>query len=803
MFRAFLALGLSALFTLLSGVESAHALESTSFRLEGALSTEVDTLTSTSFTLRAGLAQGSARLAGASSGGEVESSPSSSEETGGGSSGGGGGRRARPVGVSPQPEVPRSTVKRPLPSGTQTVESGNIAPKVSFPATSPRGESPRKIASEGLLARRVIQQPSLRPIVRGTETIAEFSLPSIDLSPLVALTVHRRMIASAPLRFQDSWHRPRGVTFFGAELAEAYETYRENRSVRVARLVDLINQNLLLSATLVFAAVMLSVLGTSPAMRRKCTTIVCVLERQIAAVQPRMGYARLLLRVFLLVFSLGIFFWLTTAYAFAATTTPLRHAYNGRLLNSAGTALSTAHTIRFSYWTSADHVAGDTTGTGAIHTGASTYAGWNEVHTVTPNSDGYFNVELGSVTALPTMDSLSLSSLLSLFLQVEVKASSSGDTAYELLDRDAGSSTVDRSPVLSTPFALNADMLDQRDVGTGSGSIPLFESGGVLAKSALPSGLTRDIFTIDSDDSALEPTLRFGDTLAKTLSHTSGSFRFSDDLVIAGSLTVDQDLATGTGFLVDSEALNAPAVAIDIQGSSTSPHILFGSGGTFDTALFRDAANTLRLSGSFYAAEALSGATLKADRALASSGTLNIAGATTLGSTLSGASTVTLSVLKNCAGLGTNVSGTVSCATTPVLVRKSTDETVNNSATLQDDDALRFAIGANETWAFTMHVVGQSRATPDFKFALTAPLGSMCTYSMNAEENAKASSHVVCGDPSPGMPGNGVNEAYFVNGTVITAGVAGTVTLQWSQFTADPSSSIVRAGSWLIAHKIS
>jgi hypothetical protein len=661
--------------------------------------------------------------------------------------------------------------------------------------------------------RQVVEQSTLRP----TRQIAgplEIVSPTIDLSPLVALTIQRRMIASMPLKFQDSWHRPREINFFGAELAEAYEAYRDDPTVRIARLVDLINQNLLLSAALVFAAVILSVISTSPSMRQRCTTVVCVLERQIASIQPRMGYARLLLRIFLLVFSLGIFFWLTTAYAYAATTVPLRHIYNGRLLNSSGNPITTSHAIRLSYWTSGDFVTGDVTGAGAINTSATTYVGWNEVHTVTPNSDGYFSLEVGSVSALPAMDSLSASTLQSLFLQVEVKAAADADTAYELLDRDTSSATIDRSPVYSVPFALNANMLDQRDVGSGSGSIPLLGAGGIFAKSMIPSALDHDIFTIDADDSSTQPTLRFGQTLAKTLSHYNGSFRFDDDLLIAGSLTVDQDSATGTGILVDSEATGAPALALDIQGSTASPHILFGENGTFDTTLFRSAANTLRMSGSFQIADTLSGGTLKADRALASSGTLSVAGAAslqstvevngamTLRSTLSGASTVTLSSLKNCSGIGTTVNGVLSCATTPVVIRKSADESVRSSTTLQDDDALTFAIGANETWAFSFYILGNGHTNPDFNFAVTAPAGSTCAYMVNGEETAQSSGHTTCGERSEKINGESATVPYFVHGTVVSGSTTGSVTLQWSQDGSSSNAVTVQAGSFLIAHRI-
>ncbi len=227
--------------------------------------------------------------------------------------------------------------------------------------------------------------------------------------------------------------------------------------------------------------------------------------------------------------------------AHAETTAPQSHVYNGRLLDGAGNAITTAHSIRFSYWKSTDFTATDITAGGAIDTAAATYAGWQEVHTVTPDSRGFFSVQLGSVTTFPSVASFTPAELQSLFLQVEVKASAAADTAYELLDSDSSSATVDRSPVLSVPFALNADKLDRHDVGTGSGDIAVLQSGGLLPLSTVPGGTNRDAFVLDADDSASAAIdLQFGTTIAEKLTYdlANDRFTFTDDLRVEGDLTV-------------------------------------------------------------------------------------------------------------------------------------------------------------------------------------------------------------------------------------------------------------------------
>lgn len=291
---------------------------------------------------------------------------------------------------------------------------------------------------------------------------------------------------------------------------------------------------------------------------------------------------------------------------YAVQTAPTTHVYNGRLM-SGGNAVTTAHSIRFSYWSSADHISTDTTGTGAINTGAATYAGWQEVHTVTPNSGGYFTVVLGSVTPIPSYQGMSIATMLGLNLQVEVKASAEANTSYELLDTDSTDPAVDRSGILSVPFAANADSVDQREIGTSSGSIVILGSGGVLPVSTVPSGTNAGSFAIDDNDTETDTiALEFGSTLAKKLTYDklNGLFRFNDDLEVQGNLTVTgfingvniTSLQSSTGAL---KAYSGDGLNLKVSGGSyrlrglvtnyaggvialfpnTTQYVYFGSGG--------------------------------------------------------------------------------------------------------------------------------------------------------------------------------------------------------------------------------
>ena len=244
----------------------------------------------------------------------------------------------------------------------------------------------------------------------------------------------------------------------------------------------------------------------------------------------------------------------------AQTTGPQNFIYNGHLLDTDGDPLTTSHTIRTSWWNTADYLAGDVTGTGAINESATGYIAWKEEDVFTPDTNGYFSVEIG----FPNFQTMTPAQLASLYVQVEVKATGSADTAYELLDINPGSATIDRSSIESVPFAINADMLDQRHVGTASGSIPVLQSGGVLSQSAIPSGLTLNSFAIDSDASStgsITLTLGSGGTLVYNVS--TRQFELNRSTSVQGDMTV-------TGLI--------NGVDITTLGTDTDRHLKVSSG---------------------------------------------------------------------------------------------------------------------------------------------------------------------------------------------------------------------------------
>lgn len=305
-------------------------------------------------------------------------------------------------------------------------------------------------------------------------------------------------------------------------------------------------------------------------VRRKTHTTIVVRELRKKKTGTRV--LSLLISVGVLMTSLH----LNSLHVYAAQSVPLMNMYNGRLLDSSGNPVTTEVSVRFSYWTDTDYDSGDVDGSGNINTGAASYIGWSEVQAVTPDSSGRFSLQLGSITSLPDFSTLPIGTLLSLYLQVEVKPSASANTAYELLDTDPNDAAVDRSGVLSVPFAQNADFIDQREIGTGSGNIAILGPGGRLPDNVAPDGTNSGAYVIDADNTETTAvTLQFGTTLAETLKFdiVNSRFVFSDDLRVEGNLTVTGlingvDITNITGAGDALKASSGGGLNLNVQGGS-------------------------------------------------------------------------------------------------------------------------------------------------------------------------------------------------------------------------------------------
>lgn len=138
---------------------------------------------------------------------------------------------------------------------------------------------------------------------------------------------------------------------------------------------------------------------------------------------------------------------------------------------------------------------------------------------------------------------------------------------------------------------------------------------------------------------------------------------------------------------------------------------------------------------------------------------------------------------------------------------KTADETVNTSATLQDDNHLSFAVAANETWTFEALLYVTGNTTADLRVAATWPSGAT---GILAVHGSRASDALVSAFDATSTSGGAVGQIGVdtgprlvrVVGTVEVSSTAGTVQLQWAQQTSTGADTTVKRGSSLVATRI-
>lgn len=146
------------------------------------------------------------------------------------------------------------------------------------------------------------------------------------------------------------------------------------------------------------------------------------------------------------------------------------------------------------------------------------------------------------------------------------------------------------------------------------------------------------------------------------------------------------------------------------------------------------------------------------------------------------------------------------------VARKTADEPVNNSATLQNDDHLFIAIAANEIWYFDFFLRHSSGIGSGFKLAFTIPAAATMSWVATATE--------IVGNPGQGSTRSGGQDTsgtsttivatsdttgsgrFFGSGIVICGATPGNLQLQWAQAAATAHDTKLLTNSILIARRI-
>ena len=136
-----------------------------------------------------------------------------------------------------------------------------------------------------------------------------------------------------------------------------------------------------------------------------------------------------------------------------------------------------------------------------------------------------------------------------------------------------------------------------------------------------------------------------------------------------------------------------------------------------------------------------------------------------------------------------------------ILLRKTADEGVTNSTTLQNDNHLSQAVAANEVWEFEAFLLAtSSSATPDIKVGFTWPSGATCTWQATSIDGTTLSNYVpVTASGSSIAPTitASANTLIRIRGLLVVGSTAGTLQLQFSQNQSNNNATTLKLGSFL------
>lgn len=173
-----------------------------------------------------------------------------------------------------------------------------------------------------------------------------------------------------------------------------------------------------------------------------------------------------------------------------------------------------------------------------------------------------------------------------------------------------------------------------------------------------------------------------------------------------------------------------------------------------------------------------------------------------------------IAYLSDCDALyyGTNASAWAFFAAPPLWARRTSDgAAVNNSTALVSDAVITVPVAASATYKFDLHWVGDAHGSADIKMAWAIPAGAAGTWAPWGPAAAISSYEASTGWQSTGdltttqtfgAIGVGVLQAVRVSGCIVTAGTAGSLTLQVAQASAHASDLKTRTGTHLIAIRV-
>lgn len=174
---------------------------------------------------------------------------------------------------------------------------------------------------------------------------------------------------------------------------------------------------------------------------------------------------------------------------------------------------------------------------------------------------------------------------------------------------------------------------------------------------------------------------------------------------------------------------------------------------------------------------------------LTTTGGLSVGGNLTVTSTsaLTGAVTTTGALT-----VGTNLA--VTNVGKRLWARKSADESVTSSTTLQNDDHLALAVVANASYVMKLMIIYTSAATPGIKYGWTGPASATLSWGTSTA----VISFLALSDTDNWSNTASAIHSTCYTGVLVTAGSSGTLQFQWAQNASNATAMTVKAGSYLM-----
>lgn len=163
---------------------------------------------------------------------------------------------------------------------------------------------------------------------------------------------------------------------------------------------------------------------------------------------------------------------------------------------------------------------------------------------------------------------------------------------------------------------------------------------------------------------------------------------------------------------------------------------------------------------------------------------------------------------------GTPITADLLRSMQPLFVAKTADQSVTSSTTNVNDTALALGVEADAEYVLTGLLLYSAHQDADIKCGWTGPTSAVMDWSCHAQTQAGTTAisagfvadRQAIGATTFPLGGadatNTVVMTAWIRGRLDTAGTSGTLQLNWAQRTSNATSSIMRAGSWLMLERV-